>query len=51
MVDTRVRHIGEPPAKSGDDLVALMSLPYAYAADWVETAGSLWEDVWLPGRR
>ena len=42
---------GEPPAKWGTDLVSLMSLPYTYAADWLETAGSLWEDVFLGGRR
>lgn len=41
----------EPPAKSGADLVSLMSLPFAYAADYLETAGSLWEDVFLGGRR
>jgi predicted NAD/FAD-dependent oxidoreductase len=42
---------GKPPAEWGPDLVSMMKLPYAYAADWVETTGALWEDLSLGGRR
>lgn len=42
---------GKPPAEWGTDLVHLIGFPYACAADWLETAGSLWEDVFLGGRR
>lgn len=39
----------ESAADWGDDVVTLMRLPYAYTVDWIETAGSLWEDVLLGG--
>jgi hypothetical protein len=42
---------GKPPAEWGPDLVSMMKLPYAYAADWLETTGALWEDLFLRGRR
>jgi hypothetical protein len=42
---------GQPPAQWGTDLVSMMSLPFEYAGDWLETAGSLWEDVFLGRRR
>jgi hypothetical protein len=42
---------GEPPAEWGTDLVTMTKLPYAYAADWLETTGALWEDLFLRGRR
>jgi zeta-carotene desaturase len=38
--------IDKPPAW-GADLVSLMSLPYAYTADWLQTAGSLWAELFL----
>jgi hypothetical protein len=38
-------------AEVATDLVFMMKLPYVCAADWLETAGALWEYVFLGRRR
>jgi SAM domain (Sterile alpha motif) len=43
--------IAAPAEEWGADLVSMMKLPYAYAADWVETTGAIWEDLSLGGQR
>ena len=39
------------PGEWNTDLVSMLGLPYAYVADWMETAGSLWGSLFLGGRR
>jgi hypothetical protein len=39
------------PRRLSADVAAMMKLPYAYAVDWLETASSLWSDLWLRGTR
>ncbi len=42
---------GKPREAWSMDLDGMLGLPYAYAADWLKTAGSLWGSLFLGGRR
>jgi hypothetical protein len=39
------------PKKLSADVASMMGLPYKYAVDWMETAGSLWGSLFSGGRR
>ena len=42
---------GKPREEWSTHVGAMLGLPYAYATDWLKTAGSLWGSLFLGGRR